>query len=64
MLDISQDFADSEISSQKPETVDDDALLDAYSNVVIGVTERVGPGVVRVETKSTQPNARQRGGLG
>src|ERR1700730_9036025 len=66
MLDISQDFAGDEISSQKPETaaVDDQALLDAYSNAVIGVTERVGPAVVRVETKSTQPNARQRGGLG
>jgi S1-C subfamily serine protease len=64
MLDISQDFADSEISSQKPETVDDQALLDAYSNAVIGVTERVGPAVVRVETKSAEPNARQRGGLG
>jgi S1-C subfamily serine protease len=66
MLDISQDFADDEISSQKPQTaaVDDQALLDAYSNAVIGVTERVGPAVVRVETKSAQPNARQRGGLG
>ena len=29
---------------------DDRALLDAYSNAVIGVTERVGPAVVRVET--------------
>jgi S1-C subfamily serine protease len=64
MLDISQDFADSEISSQKPQTVDDQALLDAYSNAVIGVTERVGPAVVRIETKSAEPNARQRGGLG
>jgi S1-C subfamily serine protease len=66
MLDISQDFADNEISPQKPQTAaaGDQALFDAYSNAVIGVTERVGPAVVRVETKSTQPNARQRGGLG
>jgi S1-C subfamily serine protease len=64
MLDISRDFADGEISSQKPETARDQALLDAYSNAVIGVTERVGPAVVRVETKSTEPNARQRGGFG
>src|ERR1700731_5481061 len=43
---------------------DDQALLDAYSNAVIGVTERVGPAVVRVETGSTAPGARGRGGLG
>src|SRR6202795_608461 len=43
---------------------DDQALLDAYSNAVIGVTERVGPAVVRVETGPTLRNARERGGLG
>ena len=42
----------------------DQALLDAYSNAVIGVTERVGPAVVRVETVSTTPDKRERGGLG
>ena len=42
----------------------DRALLDAYSNAVIGVTERVGPAVVRVETGSKAPNSRERGGLG
>lgn len=45
-------------------TVDDAALLDAYSNAVIGVTERVGPAVVRVETGSKDPAQRERGGLG
>ena len=34
----------------RPAATDDEALLDAYSNAVIGVTERVGPAVVRVET--------------
>jgi S1-C subfamily serine protease len=43
---------------------DDGALLDAYSNAVIGVTDRVGPAVVRVETGSKQAGARERGGLG
>jgi S1-C subfamily serine protease len=42
----------------------DQALLDAYSNAVIGVTERVGPAVVRVETGPKLRDARQRGGLG
>jgi len=42
----------------------DQPLLDAYSNAVIGVTERVGPAVVRVETGDRSPGARSRGGLG
>src|SRR5262249_28062136 len=42
----------------------DQILLDAYSNAVIGVTERVGPAVVRVETGPKVREARQRGGLG
>jgi S1-C subfamily serine protease len=68
MLDFSQDNAtDETIPSQETQTaapVDDQALLDAYSNAVIGVTERVGPAVVRVETLATRPNSRERGGLG
>lgn len=47
--------------------LDDGVLLDAYSNAVIGVTERVGPAVVRVETGAKGPrdaNSRERGGLG
>ncbi len=43
---------------------DDRALLDAYSNAVIDVTDRVGPAVVRVETGPKVRNARERGGLG
>jgi S1-C subfamily serine protease len=68
MLDFSQDGAtDQTISSQKAQAaapLDDQALLDAYSDAVIGVTERVGPAVVRVETVATEPNARGRGGRG
>jgi S1-C subfamily serine protease len=67
MLDFSQDVTtDETISPQSTQTasVDDQVLLDAYSNAVIGVTERVGPAVVRVEAMPTAPNARERGGRG
>ena len=66
MLDFAQDAFDDEPSSPttEPTSPDDQALLDAYSNAVIDVTERVGPAVVRVETGSRAPNARPRGGLG
>jgi S1-C subfamily serine protease len=66
MLDFPKDAFDDEPSSQTTEqtATDDQALLDAYSNAVIGVTERVGPAVVRVETGSKAPNAGRRGGLG
>jgi S1-C subfamily serine protease len=68
MLDFTNEKFDdtaSSLSSQaKAPAADDSALLDAYSNAVIGVTERVGPAVVRVETGPGTPNARERGGLG
>jgi S1-C subfamily serine protease len=66
MLDFTHDTSDQGLSSQetKQAAPNDQFLLDAYSNAVISVTERVGPAVVRVETSSTMPNARQRGGLG
>ena len=68
MLDFSQDSDDrrDHLISKHPNAapVDDQALLDAYSNAVIGVTERVGPAVVRVETVATRPNSRERGGRG
>ena len=35
----------------------DQLLLDAYSNAVIGVTERVGPAVVHVDTGDRTPGA-------
>jgi S1-C subfamily serine protease len=66
MLDFTQDISDEAPSSEATKQIaaSDQALLDAYSNAVIGVTERVGPAVVRVETGSTAPGARGRGGLG
>ena len=52
MLDIARDPLDDGVPSQtaEPAPADDAGLLDAYSNAVINVTERVGPAVVRVET--------------
>lgn len=66
MLDFTRDQFDSEAPSEAPEPgpATDTGLLDAYSNAVISVTERVGPAVVRVETGSGLPHARERGGLG
>ncbi len=66
MLDLTHETFDEGHSSQaaKQAGANDQALLDAYSNAVIGVTERVGPAVVRVETGSKERNARERGGLG
>ena len=67
MLDFTGDTDD--LSSSNPSdpaaqaaSANEQPLLDAYSNAVIGVTERVGPAVVRVETSPATP--RGRGGLG
>ncbi|MEY9883475.1 S1C family serine protease [Bradyrhizobium sp. USDA 329] len=66
MLDFTSDIVDDAPSSRTTTfaPVDDGALLDAYSNAVIDVTDRVGPAVVRVETGPKVPNGRERGGLG
>src|SRR5437763_2237340 len=66
MLDLTHSTTDEHASLQaaKQAAAGDDALLDAYSNAVISVTERVGPAVVRVETGPKGPNGRERGGLG
>jgi S1-C subfamily serine protease len=66
MLDFTRDSLDGGSPSAVPEasSPDDKSLLDAYSSAVIGVTERVGPAVVRVETGSKVQGARERGGLG
>src|SRR5438094_2065004 len=65
MLDFTSDIADDDLSpAPEPTPANDRVLLDAYSNAVIGVTERVGPAVVRVETGPKVRTARQRGGLG
>ena len=67
MLDFTHDTFDEDTSQPRASQAapaSDQALLDAYSNAVIGVTESVGPAVVRVETGSKAPGARERGGLG
>jgi S1-C subfamily serine protease len=66
MLDITSDIAADAQSSQATERapINDQALLDAYSNAVIGVTEKVGPAVVRVETGPKVRTPRDRGGMG
>ena len=65
MLDFTHDTLDENPSSAAPkQAASDHVLLDAYSNAVISVTERVGPAVVRVETGPKLRNARERGGLG
>lgn len=66
MLDFTSDIVDDAPSSRTTASapVDDGALLDAYSNAVIDVTDRLGPAVVRVETGPKAPNGRERGGLG
>jgi len=65
MLHFTSDIADDAASSRAGEhTPDDRALLDAYSNAVIDVTERVGPAVVRVETGPKVKSPQTRGGLG
>jgi S1-C subfamily serine protease len=65
MLDFTNDTFGAGGSPQTPAApAGDQALLDAYSNAVVSVTERVGPAVVRVETGSKTPGERGRGGLG
>src|SRR3954462_12836978 len=65
MLDFTSDISGDDLSPAPELTLaNDQALLDAYSNAVIGVTERVGPAVVRVETGPKVRSARERGGLG
>jgi S1-C subfamily serine protease len=66
MLDFTSDIASDDLSAAPTgQAADNDqVLLDAYSNAVIDVTERVGPAVVRVETGPKVRSARERGGLG
>jgi len=66
MLDFTSDIVDGAPLSRADERApdNDQALLDAYSNAVIDVTDRVGPAVVRVETGPKVKTPRERGGLG
>ena len=47
-----------------PTAGDDTEILDAYSTAVAGIVERVGPTVVRVDTRRSGTGARGRGGIG
>ncbi|HVY20570.1 MAG TPA: trypsin-like peptidase domain-containing protein [Bauldia sp.] len=51
-------------SGQSADAADDGPLLDAYSRAVAGIVERVGPAVVRVETRQTAGNRRSGTGSG
>ncbi|MGJ5005967.1 S1C family serine protease [Bradyrhizobium sp. HKCCYLRH2060] len=67
MLDFTSDLAGDALSPAQASSAapaDDRALLDAYSDAVIDVTERVGPAVVRVETGPKAGSRAERGGLG
>jgi S1-C subfamily serine protease len=68
MLDITNVavFDTDEAQSHVASAAQDAALLDAYSHAVIGVADRVGPAVVRVETrkKDSKGNTPGRGGVG
>jgi S1-C subfamily serine protease len=69
MLDFTSDFAGDNLSpaqTSEVSPINDQALLDAYSNAVISVTERVGPAVVRIETgpKAGSAPGQRGGGLG
>jgi S1-C subfamily serine protease len=68
MLDFTNDTSPSDdITPPRPAetaSLNDDALLDAYSRAVTSVIDRVGPAVVRVETGGRQAQGRERGGLG
>lgn len=61
------DDADNPLDSHSAPTPPREDPLDAYSRVVADVAERVGPAVVRVESRGGQQNGRQdgrRGGTG
>ena len=66
MLDVTNTsaFETDEAQPHVDGAAQDAALLDAYSHAVIGVADRVGPAVVRVETRKTDGKGRPAGGVG
>lgn len=68
MLDISAasltDFEEQESPRTAPVGDGEAAILDAYSNAVISVADKVGPAVMRVETRRNDGKGKGRGGVG
>ena len=63
LLPVLDDDLDRAHAASMREAADDRALLDAYSQAVIGVVDRVGPAVVRVGV-DPDASANRRGGAG
>jgi S1-C subfamily serine protease len=66
MLDVTNTalFDSDEAQPHVDPAAQDAAILDAYSHAVTGVADRVGPAVVRVETRRKDGNGRPSGGVG
>jgi S1-C subfamily serine protease len=68
MLDVSAasltDFEEQDSPRTAPLADGEAAILDAYSNAVICVADKVGPAVVRVETRRPDVKGKGRGGVG
>jgi S1-C subfamily serine protease len=69
MLDFTRtaaaaDLPAADIAAASASPVNDAALLDAYSTAVMAVSDKVGPAVVRVDTRSRPGNNGQRGAQG
>jgi S1-C subfamily serine protease len=65
-MDYSLSFLDYSASDTLPEQAQSEsggavAMLDAYSQAVVGVVKRVGPAVVHIHAKGTAVNGRRRG---
>src|SRR5437016_12291356 len=68
MLDLTRTIAAADLPAAEnfaslPVPVNDGPLLDAYSNAVVAVSEKVGPAVVRVDTRGNGQRGAQ-GGTG
>ena len=65
MFELSSQNIEIDEAVAAPEAVRDDELLDAYSDAVTAVADRVGPAVVRVERAAANgPGGHSRGGIG
>lgn len=68
MLDVSAASLTDFVEQDNPRTArasdGEAAILDAYSNAVISVADKVGPAVVRVETRRDSGKGQSRGGVG